>query len=189
LILILNSAGPTCQPLSFSPQRALTTALLPPLAATRSVGHCTTSAAAAFYSRCHRTRARVSTQVPGVVQGRSRHLSACAPHRHNWPPHAEPLPCTRPCQAIECVASPSRSCFTRYHAAPFFSPRGSAHSSFLCRHCRRAHLAVTPPLCRTREATKGLNGSALAPRCFPTQPHRWSRSEPAAFQLFPTGCE
>jgi hypothetical protein len=126
---------------------------------------------------------------PTAATAAARHLSACAPCRHNRPPHAEPLPCTHPRQAIECVASPSRSCITHYRAAPFFSPRASARSSFLCRHCHRAHLTVAPPLHRTRAATKGFNGSVLAPWCFPTQPCCRSRSEPSAFQLFPTDCE
>jgi hypothetical protein len=59
---------------------------------------------------CRRMCACVSAQVPGTAQGPSRHLSTCAPRRRNQPPHAEPLPYTRPRQAIECVASPSRSC-------------------------------------------------------------------------------
>jgi hypothetical protein len=174
---------------SFSPWRALAVALLLSPAATFAVGRCTASTAATCYSRCRRTRARVSAQVSGTAQGHSRHLSARAPRHCNWQPHTEPLPYTHLHQAIECVASPSRSCFTHYRAAPFFSPRASAHSSFLCRHCRRAHLVVASPLHRTRAATKGLDGSALAPRCFPTQPRRRSSSEPAAFQLFPVGCE
>jgi hypothetical protein len=113
---------------------------------------CSSVAATYYRARCrplhciccrrHCTRARMSAQVLGTAQGLSRHLSACTPRRRNRPPHADPLPCTRSRQAIEWVASPSRSYFTRYRMVPFFSPRASAHSSFLC---RRAHLAVAPP--------------------------------------------
>jgi hypothetical protein len=104
-------------------------------AAMRAVRCCTASTAAAYYSCCRRMCARVSTQVLSTAQDCSHHLSASMPRCRNWPPHTKPLPCTCPHQAIECVASPSRSCFTRYHAAPFFPPRASARSSFLCHHC------------------------------------------------------
>jgi hypothetical protein len=53
--------------------------------------------------------------------------------------------------------------------------------AFLCRHCRRAHLVVALPLCTIGAAAKGLNGSTLAPRCFPAQHCHRTRSEPAAF--------
>jgi hypothetical protein len=78
------------------------------------------------------------------------------------------------------------TCYCQLH----FSLLERAHaSSFLCRHYRRAHLTIAPPLHCTLVLTNTQNGSALAPRCFHTQPRHRSRSQPAAFQLFPAGCE
>jgi hypothetical protein len=74
------------------------------------------------HSCCRCMRAHVSTQVPGNTQARSCHLSAYAPSRHNWPQHVVPLPCTCLRQAIECVASPSRSCFTCHFRMHTFCP-------------------------------------------------------------------
>jgi hypothetical protein len=109
------------------------------------------------------------------------------------PPRAAPPPLPHACPwPLKWAASIFKSTkpFTRYCVAPFLSlPEWACDSSFLCRHYRRAHLIVTPPLRCNLEPTNTRNGSVLDPRCFHTQPCHRSHSELTAFQLFPGGCE
>jgi hypothetical protein len=58
------------------------------------------------------------------------------------------------------IPSPMRHCILLLHTHV-------RDLAFLCRHCHQAHLIVAPPLRTTRAAAKGLNGSTLAPQCFP----------------------
>jgi hypothetical protein len=105
--------GPQVSLPSFFVWRTLAATLLPLPAATCVASHYTTS--------CHRLLQSLPPHTcmcqrlsGSTAQGRSRHLTACTPRRYNQPPDAAPLPCTHPRQAIECVASPLRSCFTRH---------------------------------------------------------------------------
>jgi hypothetical protein len=51
---------------------------------------------------------------------------------------------------------------------PFLFPSSPSECfTFLYHRCHRAHSTAAPALCTTGAATKGLNGSALAPRCSP----------------------
>jgi hypothetical protein len=124
----------------------------------------------------HSSVAAPSSQVVVVF---ARHPFRSRARCHG-PCHAPPVPqCTHVgVQAHTCAwvtsLSPPQCTIT------FAPSRSHARFVFLCRHCRRARSTTASPLRTTVAAAKGLSGSALAPQCSPTQPHRRSRSEPAA---------
>jgi hypothetical protein len=80
------------------------------------------------------------------------------------------------------IPSPTRHCILLLHT--------HAHAfTFLCSHCRRAHLTADRPLHRTNHPTNEHNGSGHPPPCFPTTPPSLNPLKPAAFQFFPAGHE
>jgi hypothetical protein len=115
------------------------------------------------------------------VTSRPEHSSAAAPTSQVVDIFARHPPCHPyrtppvPQRTHACVQAHTQAWVTSLsppqRAIAFAPSRSHALFIFLYRHCRRARSTATLPLCTTGATAKGLNGSALAPWCSPTQPH------------------
>jgi hypothetical protein len=154
-----------------------------PSAATYVAAHCHVLLPTAW-----RQRRRVTSPPHGHT-----HLSAW-PRQPPTPPLLPPLGTVTVIRHSAAASHRARApkCLSTH---PSILPYIRFNTPFLLSaHATRKNGFLRPPLPssairRPRAATKGHSGSALAPRCFHTQPSHWSHSEPAAFQLFLAGCE
>jgi hypothetical protein len=158
--------------------------LFSPLVHAAAAPYFYTDAAAPSLSSCRPVAS--PPEHSSVVASSSQVLVVFARH----PPHSRAaLTTTAPAMRHPCHSARTHECKrTLERGSPPYPLPNAPLRLLLHAHARASFSSAAiaaelapPPLRTTGVAAKGVNGSALAPRCFPAQPHCRSHSEPVAF--------